>query len=456
MRIRRQLGLWFVAGALSFWIYLVEHNPSYGKPSEGGQSPAGRLRTVGYEARGVAQFSLQDSLTFEGDLVGIPQPTIDTVTVRSGSNSLKCDSGNVGNGGPSNARTKLTSEESVLGRTYFLRTYVNVPHYPTTTAGIINFLSATELGFDVRLTSEGKLQLFDSVGGTQIGSDSAVLITNQWYRVELSAKLASGANDAAELRLDGVVVAGGSDLTVSEDPISEVWLGWADPGSPGANKLIYFDDVAWNDDQGATQNSWPGEGKIILLKPISDNQRGSWTGGGGGTANLFDGVNNTPPIGSDVETDLRQIKTNDGSGDNATDEYRANMTDYATAGLFASDVVTLCQAVVSHGEAVSAGTKTGAFLILSNPVQTTPDTFTFGDNAGAFSSWPVGWRSKWGQAQYSPSVTLTTSPVLRVRKTDTGTRFGHVDFMGIYVEYRETVPVMQPMLGLFSPILVEP
>src|SRR5213079_3376565 len=83
--------------------------------------------------------------------------------------------------------------------------------------------------------------------------------------------------------------------TASATSVGNASFGWIT--NPGASKVLNIDDVAINDISGTTQTSWPGEGNIVLLKPTSDNQIGSWTGGAGGTTNLWDAVNNTPPVG---------------------------------------------------------------------------------------------------------------------------------------------------------------
>jgi len=196
-----------------------------------------------------------------------------------------------------------------------------------------------------------------------------------------------------------------------------------------------FDDWATNDNNGADQNSWPGAGSVVLCKPISDSQDGSWTGGAGGTGiDLSLAVSSTPPVGTAAETNTTQIESVDSSGDNATDEYRANLTTYTDAGIGASDTINVLHPLINHGEDVSTGTKTGSFGLQSNPSQTYA-TFTFGDDVGGLGTFPTNWRTKLSSPVYSPSVTKGSSPVLAVRKTDTGTRVASVDFMGLNVEY---------------------
>lgn len=388
-----------------------------------------RLRTVGWEAAAA-------SATDAGSIEGLFQGTgaaIDTGTVRTGTRSCKVNSG--ASNDLSQCNLTLTAAEQALGRGYYLRVYLNMPGAPTSECPILGLFGTG--GFVVTMTTAGALKLQsvdDSQVRTNIGSASGALTAGQWYRVELFANTGSGATDAAELRLDGNTVASGSSLSVTDTTIATCVIGFV-LVTPGANTVLYFDDLALNDDQGSSQNSWPGAGRVILLKPTADSQVGSWTGGSGGTSNLWQAVSNIPPAGTASETNTTQIESADSSGDNSTDEYRATLTDYATAGLTSADTITVVQAVIEHGEDVATQSKTGSVALFSNPAQGSADTFTFGNDVGALGTWPSNWRTRWGTAQASPSVTLGTSPVIALRKTDGTTRVASVDFVGLMVEY---------------------
>jgi hypothetical protein len=395
-----------------------------------------RLRTVGFEARAVSTTVNQGAHFFEGFLGGSTAGTIDTTLKRSGANSLKLTPSAATQ--TSHLTLRLLTAEQVLGRWNYIRGYFNFTHFPVAgdDAYVMVLGTLGGIGVALRIDSGGQLQLMSAAGGT-LGSPSAALSTGVWYRIELGAQHVAGANDAAEAKLDGTTFASATGLTSSDTAIGEAQFGWiGSPSDVAGGRTVNVDDIAWNDDQGAGQNSWPGAGKIVCLLPTSDNQRGSWTGGSGGTTNLFEAVNNTPPAGTASESNTTQIESADSSPDNATDEYRVNLATYTSAGIVASDTLRLVQMVVDHGEDAATGTKTGSFLILSNPAQGVADTFTFGEDVGALGTWPTNWRPKWGTAQLSPSVTLGTAPVLRLRKVTASTAVGSVDFMGLMVEYQ--------------------
>jgi len=374
--------------------------------------------------------------------------TFDTATVRSGGAngvSLKCNTG----AGAVNAFGQWTIPPPV-SVTIFIRAYMYFSNLPTTTGPVIHVSNGV---VDARLTSGGKLQLF--FNGSQVGSDSAATITTgQWYRIEVSATWNGSAQiTASELRLDGTTVASNSGQAQAASGNIATNIGFE--GTMGSNIVCYVDDVAINDSSGANQNSFPGEGNVVLLLPTSDNSRGSWTGGAGGTTNLFDAINNTPPIGTASETNLTQIENTVSGATTPNGDF--NMTTYAAAGIGASDVINCLTMIIAHGEDVATGTKTGTFKIVSNPDSGTADnigqgnTQQFGPSAGgALGTYPTGWVAQMGAPVYNPSVTVGTAPVARITKTDTGTRVASACFMGIYVDYTPAPPATEapfPFVG---------
>jgi hypothetical protein len=262
-----------------------------------------------------------------------------------------------------------------------------------------------------------------------------VLSPDTWYMIELRLRDSSvAASDEVELRVEGESVAISTTLTFSSVP---VLIGVGAAGFYSGS--IYLDDFAFNDSNGTNQNSWSGNGHVVLMKPSSDSQRGSWTGGAGGTTNLFDAVNNTPPIGTATETNLTQIESADSSGGNATDEYRGDCGTYLAAGIKPWDKITTIQSWVCHGEDVATGTKTGSHGFQANPA-VAYSTWTFGDDVGLLGTYPANWR--WDASTIdNPTVDNTATLILAVRKTDSGTRVASVCFLGAYVEY---VPLPPP------------
>ena len=386
-----------------------------------------RRRTIGFEARGSAAST--HTPYFDGWQNGA---TVTTARPRTGSYGLQA----VSNGIAQDTILQLRTAEILTGNgdASFIRVYFNTTSItPSANSTIILLANPAGATFaSIRLKTTGELQLLNS-SSTQIGSDSAALVADTWYRIEISFTLNTGGNDTVSARIDGVEFASGAPTGPSNtEVIGRVRLGWVSAAAAGIT--LYFDDFAWNDSSGTTQNSWPGEGKIVLLTPTSDNQVGDWTGGAGGVTNLWEALNNAPPVGTATETNTSQIEnaTNGGGTD-----YIANLTDYSTAGLTASDTINVVQAFVDTGEDAAANTKTGQFKLASNPAGNFT-AFTFADDNGALGTWPNGWRCMWSESVDAPSVTLGTSPTIELDNTTASTDVVSVDSMGAYVDYQES------------------
>lgn len=365
--------------------------------------------------------------------------TYDTGVFRSGSRSYKFDAG-AGNA----AIYKIFDFTGATSRSYYARAYLYLPAFPSATSSVLSIdVAGTTSILDVRITSAGDIEFCSTNAHTTLSSDS--IATNTWYRVEIRGKIGAGATDEVQFLLDGAEEYFSTGLTITDTAPSRIRFGWED--APGANKVLYVDDVALNDDTGTDQSGWPGDGQWVCLFPISDNNRGGWTGGSGGTTNLWDAVDNAPPTGTATETDTTQIES---ATNSASDPADFNMTSYSTAGLVAGDIIRLVTMSIVHGEDIATATKTGSFTIVSNPALGSTPTFTFGDDAGALGTYPTTWGQDSSSPLYHPAVTLGTSPVARVTKTTASTRVGSVAQMAIGVEYYRP-PAVPGYTGTWTP-----
>lgn len=262
-----------------------------------------------------------------------------------------------------------------------------------------------------------------------------------WHRIEVYTFFsATQANRAWELRLDGTTISSGTAQTTDSAAPNALFVGWPVVRSGD----IYFDDVALNDDQGSSQNSWPGDGKVVLLVPTADSAIGTgWTLGTGTAISANSGstaVKNTPPLGvADLAagSDPKQIRN---ATANANVNYDATVTTYTAAGIGATDTINLVTPWVITAAPVSTGAKLGTVGVVSNPAITNVALSALG-TAGAFwanaaaGTFATGWKGSPGTTTYAPSVTKGTAPVMRVTQVTSSTRIAMVCFMGIYVDY---------------------
>lgn len=346
--------------------------------------------------------------------------TFDGTIFRTGGQSLKFV-----------ATSGASSTVGLPGVGPWARIYIRVTTLPATARQLIG---SSGTGHNIRLNPDGTLGFYsiNSLLGT---SATTLTDTSKFYRVEWM--FSTSAVSQVRLRVDGV---------------DEVTTGSNAGGnsSIGANDTVAATFTMYLADYSSDDAAFPGDGKVVRLAPISDNARAAlWTGGAGGTTNLFDAVNNEPPTGTATETDATQIEHAGGAA-GSTDDYAANMTTYATAGIGASDTINAVQAVVVHGEDIITGTKLLTFSIASNPAQGAFETnFSAGADVGALGTYPTNWTLTRGTIITNPSVTVGTSPVMKVRRPETASRVASVCFMGMYVDYTPAVvaasyPRLQP------------
>jgi hypothetical protein len=379
-------------------------------------------------AGGEGGSTVTDGMTIPGSA-----PALDTTIVHGGAYSWKWQvTANPGSFG-SFAFT------GVLGRTYYYRLYVNVATFPTTEdLGIMSFDNVNDVSLvAIGINTSHQAYLFDLINGAQVGSVCPeVMVTNRWYMFDLACRVSASTNDDyAEARMNGVSFASSSSLNLGADVLKFIFmLGLTTSGS-NDTFTFYQDDLALNDDQGSVNNTWCGEEKIVLLKPISDNARGTnWVAGASGTTNLWNAVDNKPPVGvaSGSATTTSQIRN--ATGD-TTGNYDANLETYASKGIRPQDIVNAVQGVWELG-CSSATATTGATRIVSNPAEGSETSISFSTGGIAGTS-PTNWKRQGNTMIDRPAVNLLTSPVLRVGKRQNTTRVGMCDFMGLMVGFTQ-------------------
>jgi hypothetical protein len=276
-------------------------------------------------------------------------------------------------------------------------------------------------------------------GFLNAAAQSPSINDGNWHRVEFYTKpSATQANRAWELRVDGATISSGTAQGVDSSNYAAISV------AIGGSAVLNFDDLAVNDDQGASQNTWPGAGNVLLLLPTADSAVGTgWTLGTGTAISANSGstaVKNTPPISvADLTagSDTKQIRN---ATSNANVNYDATMTTYTAAGVASGATVNVVVPVVATAAPLVTSAKAGTVGVVSNPAIANV-ALGAGGTAGAFwagaaaGTYPAGWKWSSGTITYAPTVTLGTAPVMRVTQVTASTRIAMVCFMGIYVDY---------------------
>jgi hypothetical protein len=255
-------------------------------------------------------------------------PIVQTTNARSGSYSALYS--NVG----TTVGTWLDDIWSgVTGRDYFCRFYLRFDANPAQESALFSLVeTGGQYCGSICLDTDGTLTCrygASQTTGTLLGTSSALSV-DTWYRVEYRVNIGSTAgDDQLEARVDGTQFANGTSLTIRDSAPAGIVLGIM-ASTPNAN--IYMDDVAVNDDQGASQNTWPGAGNIVRSIPISDQSRTGWTDNAGATTNLYEAVDNIPPIGEPASV-IPTVVGSAGSSGNLTTSATATIPAYQSGDI---------------------------------------------------------------------------------------------------------------------------
>jgi hypothetical protein len=380
-----------------------------------------RLMTCGFEGGSLAA-DLLISGFFDSGLGGTSY-AYSTTTVRSGARALQLKGGDSQNLGL-NAGSSTTN-------TYYMRLAL----YPTTRDAsdwyVIQITDgSTGLQFTVKPTGAMEVENYSSNSAVITGVGTLAL--NTWTVIEVSYVPGTGAT---VVRVNGVQVASGTIETTTG-----AFCYIANMFGAG---VAFVDDWAINDSTGAAQNSWPGLGQVVHLQPVSDNGRIGWVAGVSGTTNLWDAVNNAPPVGvaQASGTVTSQIEDN---ANNTTDTYVAALQTYTAAGVPAGSTVVLAKPYALIGNSsttVRQGGVTTTNPTISETVQGTP--------AAVAGTFPTNWSLLSPSPTMSPTVTLGTAPTLTLRKATASADYLMCCAMALLVEYTApAVPVVLPLATL--------
>lgn len=229
------------------------------------------------------------NIEFQASNLGQSAGTISSTTKHSGTYGYRANS--VSPNGLSNSFQFLSAASN---GPYFFRVYLNIASAPSAISSAIavyNLVGGGPFG-RIRVATDRTLELWDSAG--KIGSSSAALTLNTWYRLELKYFNNTGSG---KLELDGRLDGTSFASTTTSTNVAAIGLvTWG--MLSGVTADIYIDDIAINDSTGSFQTSFPGDGNIIHLRPNAAGDANSFAtqvGGTAGSANNYTRVNEVTP-----------------------------------------------------------------------------------------------------------------------------------------------------------------
>ena len=232
-------------------------------------------------------------------------------------------------------------------------------------------------GIYIDLELNGLLQA--KVSTTTQDTGSIPIATGVWYLIEVHVKI-DDATGVIETKVDGV-----DDATFSGDtkPGADAHFDniyfLASSAGAGDNVTIYLDDIGINDTAGGVDDSWLGDGRIIVIKPNGDSATLQLTPSAAGTHHTL--VDDIPADGDTTYVEGTVVDERDiydlaacGLGDVIIDRIwtEARVKDTASSGKTVALITKASGgAEVSGGDVALAGTYTTKVLgaeQLVNPV----------------------------------------------------------------------------------------
>lgn len=198
---------------------------------------------------------------------------------------------------------------------------------------------------ELSIDATGVVRVYqDGSTRTVVGTSSA-LSTGQWYYIELGY---GATNSYVEARINGTSI-GSTTSAAGLVAINQIACGMAifySPTQEEANGNFYMDDIAVNDSTGSFQNSWPGAGKQVYLRPDAAGDSNTFLVTQGGTAGA-----------SNNYTRVNAVTPNYGSTYNASAALSASdLFAVGSSPLGASDTVNVVQIGGQYANLVAADT----------------------------------------------------------------------------------------------------
>lgn len=294
-------------------------------------------------------------------------PTIDTTLKRSGAASLKVSK--------ASAATCYVGQNVGATTALFIRSYINITTSVNANARGFCPLVHDDLGDDIvgiGINTDDTLQFYyrrsSDAAFTTSGSATSALTKGSWYRVELYVRKNSNTSVDFNFKLDGISISLGN-VTIfdyGDGSVRDIYNGFFFSATGEVN----YDDIAVNNTSGSFQNAFPGDGKIIHLKPNAEGDSNTFAtqaGGTAGSANNFTRVDEVTP--NDVtdynasavisEEDLFNVEDS-GVGEKDT------INVVAVGGRFANISADATSAFKLEIEKTTGGTKSQSAAIIPN------------------------------------------------------------------------------------------
>lgn len=313
-----------------------------------------RLLSVGHELNsGTANV---EGLQYAGTF------SFSTTTVRSGTYSLRT------NPTASQGLGRWQYAASNLADGLYFRFYLYIASAPAADTSIVLVRDSTpNTKVSLILKTDRTIKIRNVEDSADIGSPSSALNTSQWYRIDLKVDSTTVASTSVDARIDGASFASGT-INLANG-MNQIYLGVLDSTTAD----LFFDDIAINDDSGSFQNSWPGEGEIIHLRPNADGDEQDWDSG----------------TSADAYTLVDEVTPNDATdyiNSTTLDQLSSKNLDATPAAMDSSDIINVVQVGVRYRSGFNGVSSPFVLRIMASSGGTEEESATITNTSSTWST----------------------------------------------------------------------
>jgi len=370
-------------------------------------------------------------------------PVIETTDFRSGAAALRINSA----AGAENIQHIFRTTQGPCWTRFYFKVVAGATGNDVT---IIATLNGATARVGVLINADETLEFWNLEDSAQVGASSSAISLDTWYRLEYLIDSTTLASTAIEARL----YAASDESTLLWNPSGTINLALNPDrfrlGIPSADATldIIYEDGAINDNSGSFENSWPGEGEQIMLRPSAAGDNADWTRGGTDSGANWSQEEEAPP--DDVTT---YVQSNT-SGQ--IDDYNLDATPAAMAS---DDVINCVQVGVRFAISGAGGADPDFVLRIKASSGGTVEESAALSGAGdtSYQSYKIATPRQYALTLYDlpgGSATAWTKADLDaaqvgIRETITDTHFVRVSALWVVVDHKpaaaggQTIPVGQ-------------
>jgi len=181
--------------------------------------------------------------------------------------------------------------------------YAFTPYDPTDVLTVYRNVDSAD-GVQLSITwkpSDGLLRAYRGTsGGTLLGTSTTQLAANTWCLVQIR-HLVHNSTGVVEVWVNGnkeIDFSGDTQNTANEN-LAKYDVGVVQHTATSGASWVAWDDLGTNDTGGATQNTLPADGAVLLLKPSGNGNSSQLDGSDGNQVDNYALVDEVPPSTTD-------------------------------------------------------------------------------------------------------------------------------------------------------------